>query len=64
MRQVYVPPDRARFLAARIRAMKLKGTTVYPAAVQRALQGIEQVIDYVMIATAPTPPFPTSLKSS
>jgi len=35
-------------------AMKIKGTTVYPAAVQRALQGIDQIIDFVMIATAPT----------
>jgi phenylacetate-CoA ligase len=35
--------------------MKIKGTTVYPAAVQRALAGIEGVADYVMIATAPTP---------
>ena len=35
-------------------AMKIKGTTVYPAAVQRALHGIEQIADYVMIATAPT----------
>ena len=35
-------------------AMKIKGTTVYPAAVQRALQAVEQIIDYVMIATAPT----------
>jgi phenylacetate-CoA ligase len=35
--------------------MKIKGTTVFPAAVQRALQGIEQVLDYVMIASAPTP---------
>jgi len=33
-------------------AMKLKGTTVYPAAVQRALAGIESVVDYVMIATS------------
>jgi phenylacetate-CoA ligase len=41
-------------LGRKDQAMKLKGTTVYPAAVQRALQGIEQVIEYVMIATAPT----------
>jgi phenylacetate-CoA ligase len=34
--------------------MKIKGTTVYPAAVQRTLQSIEQIIDYVMIASAPT----------
>jgi phenylacetate-CoA ligase len=41
-------------LGRKDQAMKIKGTTVYPAAVQRALQGIEQIIDYVMIATAPT----------
>ena len=35
--------------------MKIKGTTVYPAAVERALAGIEAVIDYLMIATSPTP---------
>ena len=34
--------------------MKIKGTTVYPAAVQRALQDLVRVIDYLMIATAPT----------
>jgi phenylacetate-CoA ligase len=42
-------------LGRKDQAMKLKGTTVYPAAVQRSLQEIEQVIDYVMIVTAPTP---------
>jgi phenylacetate-CoA ligase len=42
-------------LGRREQAMKIKGTTVYPAAVQRALQGLDGVIDYVMIATAPTP---------
>ncbi len=42
-------------LGRRDQQMKLKGTTVYPAAVQRALQGISQINDYVMIATAPTP---------
>ena len=31
--------------------MKLKGTTVYPAAVQRSLEGMAQVVDYIMIAT-------------
>jgi phenylacetate-CoA ligase len=41
-------------LGRREQAMKLKGTTVYPAAVQRALQPIENIIDYLMIATAPT----------
>jgi len=42
-------------LGRRDQAMKLKGTMVYPAAVQRTLQSVEQIIDYVMIATAPTP---------
>jgi phenylacetate-CoA ligase len=42
-------------LGRKDQAMKLKGTTVYPAAVQRSLQNIDQIIDYVMIATAPTP---------
>jgi phenylacetate-CoA ligase len=41
-------------LGRRDQAMKIKGTTVYPSAVQRALQGLESVIDYLMIATAPT----------
>jgi phenylacetate-CoA ligase len=34
-------------------AMKIKGTMVYPAAVERALQTFEKVADYIMIATAP-----------
>jgi phenylacetate-CoA ligase len=42
-------------LGRRDQQMKLKGTTVYPAAVQRALQSIPQINDYVMIATAPSP---------
>jgi phenylacetate-CoA ligase len=42
-------------LGRRDQAMKIKGTTVYPAAVQRALQGIENVLDFLMIATAATP---------
>jgi phenylacetate-CoA ligase len=41
-------------LARKDQAMKIKGTTVHPAAVQRVLNSIEQVVDYVMIATAPT----------
>lgn len=41
-------------LGRREQAMKIKGTTVYPAAVQRALQGMDGLIDYLMIATAPT----------
>ena len=32
--------------------LKIKGTTVYPAAVQRALEAIPQVTGYVMIATS------------
>jgi phenylacetate-CoA ligase len=42
-------------LGRKEQVMKIKGTTVYPAAVQRALQGIDGVLDFVMIATAPTP---------
>jgi phenylacetate-CoA ligase len=42
-------------LGRRDQAMKIKGTTVYPSAVQRILGGIEPVLDYVMIADAPTP---------
>ncbi len=41
-------------LGRRDQAMKLKGTTVYPAAVQRSLQGMEHIIDYLLIATSPT----------
>jgi phenylacetate-CoA ligase len=41
-------------LGRRDQAMKIKGTTVYPAAVQRVLSGIEQVSDYVLIATSPS----------
>jgi len=48
--------DGKRILSCgRDQAMKLKGTTVYPAAVQRCLQGIDGIIDYILIATAPTP---------
>jgi len=42
-------------LGRKEQVMKIKGTTVYPAAVQRTLQGIDGVVDFVMIATAPTP---------
>lgn len=42
-------------LGRRDQAMKIKGTTVYPAAVQRALHAIEAIADYILIATAPTP---------
>lgn len=42
-------------LGRKNQAMKIKGTMVYPAAVERALQGIEQIIDFIMIATAPVP---------
>jgi phenylacetate-CoA ligase len=41
-------------LGRRDQAMKIKGATVYPAAVQCALQGIEAVGDYLLIATSPT----------
>jgi phenylacetate-CoA ligase len=41
-------------LGRRDQAMKIKGTTVYPAAVQRVLHGIEAVADYILIATSPT----------
>jgi phenylacetate-CoA ligase len=42
-------------LGRRDQAMKIKGTTVYPAAVQRTLQSIESIVDYILVATAPTP---------
>ena len=32
---------------------KIKGTTVYPAAVQRALEAIPEVTEFLMIATSP-----------
>ena len=35
--------------------MKIKGTTVFPAAVVRALDTVEGVVNYVMIATSPAP---------
>ena len=35
--------------------LKIKGTTVYPAAVQRALEAIPQVTEFVMIATSSDP---------
>lgn len=35
--------------------MKIKGTTVFPAAVQRVLDGLDAVLEYVMIVTAPSP---------
>lgn len=41
-------------LGRRDQAMKIKGTTVYPAAVQRALHGIDAIADYILIATSPT----------
>lgn len=49
-----VTPRIGPILGRKGQAMKIKGTTVYPAAVQRALQGLDAVIDYLMIATAPT----------
>ena len=47
-------PHIGPILGRRDQAMKIKGTTVYPAAVQRALQGLDDLVDYIMIATAPT----------
>lgn len=47
-------PRLGPILGRRDQAMKLKGTTVYPAAVQRSLQGVEQIVDYILIATAET----------
>jgi phenylacetate-CoA ligase len=38
-------------LGRKSQAMKIKGTTVYPAAVQRALECMPQLTDYIMIAT-------------
>ena len=35
--------------------MKIKGVSVYPTAVQQVLDGIDEVLDYVMILTSPTP---------
>ena len=43
-------------LGRREQAMKIKGTTVYPAAVQRALHGIAGIAEYVLIATSPAVP--------
>lgn len=34
--------------------MKVKGTSVYPAAVQKSLAAVSQVVDYVMVVTSPT----------
>jgi phenylacetate-CoA ligase len=48
-------PRLGPILGRRDQAMKLKGTTVYPAAVQRSLQGVEQIVDYLLIATSPSP---------
>lgn len=49
-----ITPRIGPILGRRDQAMKLKGTTVYPTAVQRSLQSIPQILDYVMIATTPT----------
>ena len=35
--------------------MKIKGTTVFPAAVVKALSSVEGIINYVMVATSPAP---------
>jgi phenylacetate-CoA ligase len=42
-------------LGRKNQAMKLKGTTVYPAAVQRILDATEEVSDYVLIVTCEAP---------
>ncbi len=47
-------PRLGPILGRRDQAMKLKGTTVYPAAVQRSLQSVDAIVDYLLIATAPT----------
>ncbi|HOE67523.1 MAG TPA: AMP-binding protein [Candidatus Hydrogenedentes bacterium] len=48
-------PRLGLILGRKKQAMKLKGTTVYPAAVQRVLDGLDAVQSYVMIVTSPTP---------
>ncbi len=39
-------------LGRRNQVMKIKGTSVYPSAVQKVLDGIDEVAEYVMIATS------------
>ncbi|MCP4638951.1 MAG: phenylacetate--CoA ligase [bacterium] len=46
-------PRLGPILGRRSQMMKIKGTSVYPAAVQRVLDGMEDVVDYVMEVTAP-----------
>lgn len=41
-------------LGRKSQLMKIKGTSVYPAAVQRILDGMPDIIDYVMIVKAPS----------
>ncbi len=50
-----VTPRIGPILGRRNQMMKIKGTTLYPSAVQRILDGIEGVRDYVMVVTSPTP---------
>ncbi|CAN5256864.1 phenylacetate--CoA ligase [soil metagenome] len=42
-------------LGRRGQLMKLKGVSVYPAAVQRVLQGFEQVLDYALLVRSESP---------
>lgn len=48
-------PRLSPILGRKHQMMKLKGTTVFPAAVQRALAGVEEIADYVMIVTSSAP---------
>lgn len=50
-----VTPRIGPILGRRNQMMKIKGTTLYPPAVQRILDGIAEVRDYVMIVTSPAP---------
>ena len=47
-------PRLGPILGRKSQLMKIKGTNVYPAAVQRILDGIPDIIDYVMIVKAPS----------
>jgi phenylacetate-CoA ligase len=48
-------PRLGPILGRKDQMMKIKGTSVYPAAVQRILDGMDEVMDYVMIVTSPSP---------
>jgi len=47
-------PRLGPIVGRRNQMLKIKGTTVYPAAVQNVLDAMDEVTDYVMIATSPT----------